>query len=169
MNQPATARQDAPARPDDEARLPCGPVTSPTARRRLTTGTGATLVLAVASVTGAGAAHADQQYTVRAGDTVSHLALRSGVPAAAIVRANNLPSSAAIRVGQTLTIPAGAPAAPAPSAATYTVVAGDTVSGIAARHGSTVAAVSAANGLDARGLIRIGQTLTIPGAAGAAG
>ena len=170
MTQPATARQDAPARPDDEASPPGRSVGSST-RRRVTTGTGATLVLAVALVGGAGSAQADEQYTVRSGDTVSHIALRTGVPAAAIARANNLPGSAAIRIGQTLTIPTPAPAAPAaaaPRTATYTVVAGDTVSGIAARHGSTVAAVSGANGLDARGFIRIGQTLTIPGAAGAA-
>ena len=39
---------------------------------------------------------------------------------------------------------------------------GDTVTAIAAKHGATVAAVVAANGLDSRALIRIGQTLTVP-------
>ena len=42
---------------------------------------------------------------------------------------------------------------------------GDTVSSIASRHGTTVPAVVAANGLDARAFIRAGQTLTIPGTA----
>ncbi|GAA2722796.1 lytic transglycosylase domain-containing protein [Cellulomonas aerilata] len=174
MTQPATARSDASARLSDE--LGQAPTTSPrTARHRVTTGTGATLVLAVASVAGAGAAQADEQYTVRAGDTVSHIAARSGASVGAIARANDLPASARIRIGQTLTIPTGAAApsaAPAPAAAparaaVYTVVSGDTVSRIAAKHGTTASAVVAANGLDSRAFIRVGQTLTIPGAGGA--
>jgi len=138
--------------------------------RRVATGTGATLALAVVGVTAtAGAAHADDTYTVRTGDTVSHIATRSGTTVAAIARANALADASRIRIGQVLTIPTGsaaaapAPAAPAPVAAGYKVVAGDTVSRIAAKHGTTVAAVVAANGLDARAFIRIGQTLSIPG------
>ncbi len=173
MTQPATARQDASARPDDELGG-VRPSSSRTARRRVTTGTGATLALAVASVAGAGAAQADEQYTVRAGDTVSHIAARTGASVSAISRANGLPSTARIQVGQTLTIPTGAspaPASPASAAparaASYTVASGDTVSRIAARHGTSVSAIVAANGLDSRAFIRVGQTLSIPGAAGA--
>ena len=172
MTQPATARQDAPARPDDGAHRP---LLSRTAARRVTTGTGATLALAVASVTGAGVAAADERYTVRSGDTVSHIAARTGTSVSAITRANALPSASTIRIGQTLTIPTrGSAAAPAPAAAparaaaSYTVAAGDTVSRIAAKHGTSVAAVIAANGLDPRAFIRIGQRLSIPGAGGAA-
>ncbi|KQY24925.1 murein transglycosylase [Cellulomonas sp. Root485] len=138
--------------------------------RRVATGTGATLALAVVGVTAtAGAAHADDTYTVRTGDTVSHIATRSGTTVAAIARANALADASRIRIGQVLTIPTGsaaaapAPAAPAPVAAGYKVVAGDTVSRIAAKHGTTVAAVVAANGLDSSAFIRIGQTLSIPG------
>ncbi|MDQ0426794.1 LysM peptidoglycan-binding domain-containing protein [Cellulomonas iranensis] len=110
-------------------------------------------------------------YTVRDGDTVSSIAQRHGTTVAAVVAANGLDSRAFIRAGQTLTVPgASAAAAPAPAsspgtaAAGYTVVAGDTVSSIAQRHGTTVAAVVAANGLDSRAFIRAGQTLTLPGA-----
>src|SRR5690606_11127040 len=39
---------------------------------------------------------------------------------------------------------------------------GDTVSGIAARFGSTIAAIAQVNGLDDPGLIFVGQTLIIP-------
>jgi LysM repeat protein len=144
--------------------------------RRVATGTGATLALAaVAVTTTGGAAHADDSYTVRSGDTVSHIALRSGTTVAAIARANALGDAARIRIGQVLTIPTGASAAPAapapapaPATASYTVVSGDTVSRIAARLGTTVQAVVAANGLDSRACIRIGQTLTVPGSAAAA-
>jgi len=53
----------------------------------------------------------------------------------------------------------------APSAGSvYTVQAGDTLSSIAKRHGTSSAAIKQANGLDG-GLIRIGQKLTVPGAA----
>src|SRR5262249_15774367 len=44
----------------------------------------------------------------------------------------------------------------------YTVVPGDTVSGIAARFGSTVDAIIRANGLSSTGLIFVGQKLVIP-------
>jgi soluble lytic murein transglycosylase-like protein len=51
----------------------------------------------------------------------------------------------------------------------YTVRSGDTVSGIAARYHTTVAAVIAANGLDSRAFIRAGQTLTVPASTGTSG
>ena len=141
--------------------------------RSVATGTGATLALAVVGVTAAaGAAHADDSYTVRTGDTVSHIATRSGTTVAAIVRANSLADVSRIRIGQVLTIPtassAATPRRAVRAAATYTVVPGDTVGRIAAKHGTTVAAVVAANGLDSRAFIRIGQTLSVPGAVGPA-
>jgi len=141
--------------------------------RRAATGTGATLALAAVAVTATGTgAHADEQYTVRPGDTVSHIAARTKTSVAAIAQANALADVSKIRIGQVITIPsaggrAEAPAAPAaaPATASYVVRAGDTVGRIASRTGTTVAAVVAANGLDARAFIRIGQTLTIPGGA----
>ncbi len=134
--------------------------------RRVATSTGAALALAVASVAASGAAQADQDYVVRAGDTVSHIAARTGTSVAAITRANRLASAAQIRIGQQLTIPGASIAAPAATArpATHAVVSGDTVSGLAARYGTSVAAIVTANALDARALIRVGQQLAIPGA-----
>ncbi|RIK86903.1 MAG: peptigoglycan-binding protein LysM, partial [Hyphomicrobiales bacterium] len=62
---------------------------------------------------------------------------------------------------------AAAPAAPATAGnGTYTVVAGDTLHGIARKTGASTEAIKQANGLS-NGLIRIGQTLKIP-AGGAA-
>lgn len=56
-----------------------------------------------------------------------------------------------------------APASPSPSTVrTYTVKSGDTLSGIAARFGTTVEAITAANGITNPRLIRVGQVLTIP-------
>lgn len=61
-----------------------------------------------------------------------------------------------------------APALAAPLGdTTYVVRAGDTLTAIAGRHGVTVAAIVAANGIANPNLIFIGQTLVIPGASGA--
>ncbi len=57
------------------------------------------------------------------------------------------------------------PSQPAPAAGTYTVVSGDTLSGIAARYGTTVAALAAANGIANPNLIRVGQVLQLSGSA----
>ncbi|MDM7853592.1 lytic transglycosylase domain-containing protein [Cellulomonas alba] len=147
----------------------------PDALRRAATGTGATIALAaVAVTTSAGAAHAADRYTVRPGDTVSHIAARTGTTVAAISHANALHDPGRILVGQVLTIPSTAARTPAAHhgptvtrtpATHYAVRAGDTVSAIAKRHGTTVAAVVKANHLDHRAFIRIGQVLTIPGKA----
>ena len=146
-----------------------GPGLPTRARTRLASGAGVSIALAVASVaTSATAAHADEPYVVRQGDTVSQIALRSGVSVGAIARASALADAARIRVGQVLTIPTPSSATIAPvaplvaSTTTHTVVGGDTVSHLAARYSTTVAAIVAANGLDARAFIRIGQVLTIP-------
>lgn len=150
------------------------PTASPCLRR--TVGGGVGLALAAATMTATATPAAADDYVVVPGDTVSHIAQRTGLTVRAIVAANHLDSRATIRVGQVLTLPTAAPApvaqAPAqaaPAAArTHKVVAGDTVWDLSRTYGTTVAAVVAANRLDARATIRIGQTLQIPGAPGAA-
>lgn len=150
---------------------------APTLSSRRTAGaTGVGLALAVASVAGGTADAQAQEWEVAPGDTVSHIALRTSTSVQQIVRANGLDPAARIKVGQVLTIPtAGAATAPAaapvaaPAATTHTVVSGDTVGALAARHRTTVAAIVAANGLSRSAMIRIGQVLTIPGASGASG
>jgi LysM repeat protein len=144
----------------------------PARGRRLATSTGATLAIAAVGLTAtAGAAHADEQYTVRSGDTVSHIAARYGTTVSAVRSANGLDARAFIREGQHLTIPTQATSSPAVAAApaaaaagSHAVVSGETVSSIAKRYGTTVSAIVSANGLDSRAFIRAGQTLTIPGA-----
>jgi len=118
-------------------------------------------------------------YTVQRGDTVSSIARRHGVTTNAVLSANGLGWSSIIYPGQRITIPgaaapaASAPAAPAapapappaaPSAGgtAYTIVAGDTISAIAKRHGVSISAVLGANGLSASSIIYPGQTITVP-------
>jgi LysM repeat protein len=114
-----------------------------------------------------GADASPSSYTVVPGDSVSEIALRTGSTVDAIVAANHLDSRALIRIGQRLTIPsaAAAPAAPAPRPTgdrIHEVRAGDSVWQIARDTGTSVESIVAANGLDSRALIRIGQRLTIP-------
>lgn len=123
------------------------------------------------------------KHTVAPGDTVWDLARAYGTSVSAIAKANALGSAAVIRTGQTLTIPgatapgsataSGSPTLATPenittfgtSTAVHRVAAGQTLSAIAARYGTSVAAIVEANGIKNPSLIRVGQTLTVPGAA----
>ncbi|MBN1660612.1 MAG: LysM peptidoglycan-binding domain-containing protein [Anaerolineae bacterium] len=118
----------------------------------------------------AGSAPAGGSYVVRAGDTLASIAARHGTTAAAIAAANGLANPNYIYPGQQLRIPTGGTAASAPPATgalNHVVSRGETLSSIAARYGTTAAAIAAANGLANPNTIYAGQRLQIP-AAGAA-
>jgi len=82
------------------------------------------------------------------------------------------PIPATLMDGSVTVMPTGGPT-PVPPAPTpvpgdgfyYTVQWGDTLSAIAIRHGTTVSAIVAANGLANANYIRVGQVLWIPGQA----
>lgn len=107
--------------------------------------------------------------TVRPGDTLSALARKHGTTVAALCAANGTTPTTPIRIGQHLRLPTpGAThpaAAPQPATRSYTVQPGDTISRIAARHGTTTAALLRANGITPQqaNRIRIGQKLRLPG------
>ena len=132
----------------------------------------------VAPVATVAVASGASSYTVQSGDTVSDIAQKHGVATASVLALNGLSWSSTIFPGQELTLrpdaaapstPAPAPAPSAPSAqapsasASYTVVSGDTLSGIAAKHGVTTSALFAANGLHGGDIIYPGQTIALPG------
>lgn len=118
----------------------------------------------------AGSVAAPRQYTVAQGDTISAIAARYGLATARVLALNGLSWKSLIFPGQVLTLtdatPAATPApAPVPVAQTltrYTVVSGDTISGIARAHGVSTSAVLRANGLAASSTIFPGQAITIP-------
>jgi LysM repeat protein len=80
---------------------------------------------------------------------------------------NGLTDANRIRIGQVLTIAGAAAAAPAAPASTsapttsYTVAAGDTLSGIASRFGTTSRNLMALNGITNANFLRIGQVLRL--------
>ncbi len=106
-------------------------------------------------------------YVVRPGDTLIAIAMRHGVTVSQLASANHLAWNAWVYVGQRLTIPGGTAAPPA-SGGTYVVQAGDNLFRIGLRHGTTAAAIRAANGLHSD-TIYVGQRLTIPGSGGTPG
>lgn len=94
-------------------------------------------------------------YTVRAGDNLTRIASTHGTTVAALVAANGISNPDLIRVGQVLKLTGSAPAA------TYTVKAGDNLSGIAGRYGTTWQRLQALNGLSNPNLIHPGQVLKV--------
>jgi LysM repeat protein len=115
-------------------------------------------------------------HVVRRGESLWGIARHYGSSVAAIAAANGLDDPSRILAGQRLVIPgtsaaaSAAPvsAAPQPEAVvTHVVRRGESLWGIARRTGSSVAAISAANGLDDPSRIFPGQRLVIPGAGGA--
>lgn len=106
-------------------------------------------------------------YTVQAGDTLSGIAERFGSTVDTLARTNNISNPDRIYVGQVLSIPGTDPVTPPPAPApstTYMVQAGDTLSGIADRFGTTVDSLARTNNISNPNLIYPGQVLTIPGA-----
>lgn len=116
-------------------------------------------------------------YTVVAGDNLSLIARRHGVTLNELMQANDLRRDSILRVGQELVIPAPitreGPQQPVQTqirpvdvgddGRVHTVVSGDTLSGLASRYGSSVAAIRSANNLR-NDMIRVGQELLIPSA-----
>ncbi len=123
-------------------------------------------------------------YVVRRGDTLSIIASRYNLRVSEIMALNKLSDPNRLREGQTLLLPGEVdvkvPPSPAPKkdatavatrpamttqtqvrSGEYIVKAGDTLSGIAKAHGTTVRAIREANNLSGD-TIKPGQKITIP-------
>ena len=124
-------------------------------------------------------------YTVRSGDTLSGIAAKHGVSLSTLFKANKMNGSTIIYPGQKIKLSgsaaaparvaaakpaAKAKAAPKPAAAskTYTVRAGDTLSGIASKHGVRLSAIFKANNFNGSTIIYPGQKIKLNGTATAA-
>ena len=133
----------------------------------------------------------ETRHEVRRGENLSTISRQYGVSIDTLRQANNLRGSV-IHPGETLVIPNGADGGPAPGATAtvaearpdiaaqlperqsapkprvYTVRRGDTLWGVARKHGVTVPALASANGLSSKSQLTAGARLQIPGAGSAA-
>lgn len=113
-------------------------------------------------------------YSVKSGDTLSHIGLKFGVTVAELKKLNGL-SSDFLFIGQVLKVsnsgsqPAPAPAKPQQdsSVTNYTVKSGDTLSYIGAAFGVSVSELKSLNGLSSD-FLRVGQVLKVKGTKGTA-
>ena len=97
-------------------------------------------------------------HIVAAGETLYGIAARYGVPANALLDANNLRSAGQVRSGLRLVVPAP----PGQTGTVHVVRSGETLGLIAARYGVKVADIILANNLKDANRIFSGQRLLIP-------
>ncbi|TFD33120.1 lytic transglycosylase [Cryobacterium cryoconiti] len=114
------------------------------------------------------------RYLIQSGDTLSGVAAAHGLPLSALLQVNGLDASSIIFPGQAVVLPPGNAAEPAPvaavaavaavqsSAGTHTIMAGETIGGLAAAAGVSVQSVLDANGLGWSSIIYPGQVLSMP-------
>ena len=108
-------------------------------------------------------------YTVKSGDTLSGIASKFGTTTDALVSLNGITNPDLISVGQIIKVNGTAKPTTPPKATsstqTYTVKAGDTLSEIAQRYGTTTAALAKNNNISNPNLISVGQKLNVGGKA----
>lgn len=129
----------------------------PKLRRRLLV-VGAPLIVAAVLTAGAPGV-----LKVKAGDTLWSIAKANNTSVETLKKVNGLTSDK-IFVGDLLHLPGNNPA-PTPNQThlvKYTVRSGDTVYGIARRHGASPASIAQTNKLNGKGTIAVGKTLSIP-------
>jgi N-acetylmuramoyl-L-alanine amidase len=122
--------------------------------------------------------HSTRIYVVRPGESLTAIASRFGTTLGALARTNRLDPARVLLVGRRLRVPGRAeasssatressPARTTASGGTYVVRTGDSLTAIASRHGTSVAALARENDLDPRGFLLIGTRLRVPAAVGA--
>jgi uncharacterized protein YcbK (DUF882 family) len=99
-------------------------------------------------------AHADHEHTVGKGQTLSRIAARYGVSAAALAAANGIARSTALKPGQVLTVP--------PRGVVY-ASPGDSLASIGRRHEVPADELARANHIAPGTPLQLGQRLVLPG------
>jgi len=104
-------------------------------------------------------------YRIRQGDTLSGIAARYHTTVSRLVQVNRLPGNGSLIIaGRTLKVPGGSSSSGGTTSRTrHTVVSGDTLSEIALHYGVGASAIARANHLPSNNLVRLGQSLYIPG------
>ncbi len=99
-------------------------------------------------------------YTVMAGDTLSGIAAKFGTTYQELAAINGIADPNVIHVGQIIKLKGDAASTPQ-GENTYTVQAGDTLSGIASKYGTTYQELAALNGISDPNVIHVGQVLLV--------
>lgn len=116
-------------------------------------------------------------YTVKAGDTLSAIASRYSTSSSTLASLNSLSNPNLIYVGQVLKVSSNASISSSTNssanstvttAASYTVKAGDTLSAIAAKYGTTYQALASTNSISNPNDIYVGQVIKVSATATAA-
>jgi membrane-bound lytic murein transglycosylase D len=102
------------------------------------------------------------KYTVKAGDTLSKLAVKFNTTPQEIKRLNGLKDSDYIRKGQSLQIVSGADSQPSGLLKDHVVQRGETLGGLASQYGVSVSSLMSVNNLSSAHLLKVGQHLLIP-------
>lgn len=98
---------------------------------------------------------AENTYFVQSGDTLSGIATKFGTTVSDLVSRNHIANPNVIYVGQKIYLAGNG------QSNAYTVQSGDTLSGIAASHGTTWQALAQKNGIGNPNIIYVGQTIQI--------
>lgn len=103
-------------------------------------------------------------YTVVKGDTLSGIARKYGTTYQKLAEYNGIANPNIIHVGQKIRIPGTVAEKPVeqPKYTVYTVVKGDTLSGIAKKYGTTYQKLAEYNGIANPNIIHVGQQIKIP-------
>ena len=125
------------------------------------------LVLSVATVSAKAAAQTTKytiKHTVKKGESLSSIARKHHTTVTKIRSANGLKKSDLIKYGKVLKVPTNVYVTKKKSIPTqkYVIKKGDTLSGIARKHGTTVAKIRQANGLQKNAVIKVGKVLKVP-------
>jgi LysM repeat protein len=105
-----------------------------------------------------------ETYVIRDGDSLGGIARKFGIPRQALLDANNMAEGQPIYIGETLVIPSAPDNNPGPVAGDgviHIVKAGDTLTGISRKYGTSIAMIKQSNGLNSD-VIGTGQKLVIP-------
>ena len=120
---------------------------------------GLALIAAAVAALGSACAATAGGYRVRPGDTLTAIAQNHGMSVAVLERLNRLAPGDTLLAGSVLRLPRAAGAVQR-----YTVRPGETLTGIAARYGTTAGAIARASGRQVEQTLVIGTVLNVPGA-----
>ncbi len=109
-------------------------------------------------------------HVVVAGESLSSVAAANGITVSSLASYNGLAEDSMLIVGQTLQVPAAtsstatSTSTTSSSAGGHVVVAGESLSSVAAANGITVSSLASYNGLAEDSMLIVGQTLQVPAA-----